>query len=103
MKTRFDFIGIRVAKFDGLRKIVPSVNMDERKGDAGRVKRLTRKVRHDNGIFSSGKQQTRVFELRRSFAKNEYRFCLKLGKVTQIIIGHKVSKLIGFNYLMGNW
>src|SRR5882762_7929655 len=43
---------IRVAKLDHLREFVASVDMQQRKGDLARKKRLLRKAQHHRGVFA---------------------------------------------------
>src|SRR5690554_7244367 len=67
------FFHLLIAVIQCFLKIMPGVDVQQRKRNPCRIKCLKRQVKHHNGIFSSWKQHDGIFKLRSYFANYEDR------------------------------
>jgi hypothetical protein len=70
-----------VAELDGLGKVVARVDVQQRKGEAGRRERLLGQLHHHDGVLAAGKQQHGALELRGHLAHDEDGLGLQLLQV----------------------
>jgi len=63
-------LGAMVAERNDLGKVVPGVDVQQRKWEAARPKRFFRQPQQDNGVLAAGKQQRRIFALRSHFPQD---------------------------------
>ena len=93
-QSRTEFPDKPVTVAERFRKVVPGVDMHERKRDPRRPERLAREPRHHNRILPPGKKQPRVLKLRRRLAQHENRLSLKLVDMAYVVAVHRLDDRI---------
>ena len=75
-QVRAQFCDVLIAKLHSFRKVVPRIDVQQLERQFGRPECLFRQVRHDDGIFSAGKEQDWFLKLSGGLAKDKNRFRL---------------------------
>ena len=84
-----EFFDKAVAVFHRLRKVVPGIDVHQRKWQLGRPKCLFGQVRHNDGVLAAGKEQDGFLKLRGGLAQDVDRFGLELIEVGDgVVCGH---------------
>ena len=74
-----------VAELDGLREVVPRVDVQQREGKSARPERLARQVHHHDRVLAAGEEQHGALELRRDLAHHVDGLALELGEVAAAV------------------
>ena len=83
-----EFLYEIVAVLQGFFKIVPGVDMHQRKWYLRRPESFLGQPGHHYGIFSTGKQQCRPLELRHYFTHDENGLVFKLIQMCKLVFTH---------------
>jgi len=89
-EVRVDALHQPIPKLDRLGEVVTGVDVHERKGDPGRMKRLPGQMYHGDRVLAAAEQQHRAFELCGDLAHDVDRLGLELVEVRLVIVGHEV-------------